>query len=141
MKNFYEDIINLPHHVSSRHPQMSIKNRAAQFAPFEAVTGYGSAVAETARLTDKRIILDEHATDELSTKLNILKEEIDDQPDIAVTYFLPDKKKDGGAYVTATGMLKKIDDFEHILVLVGSEKIPLDDIVEIECKLFENLIW
>ena len=140
MKNPYEDIINLPHHISSRRPQMPLENRAAQFAPFAALTGYGSAVAETARLTDKRIILDEHAMEDLAIRLNILKEEIDDNPEIAVIYFLPDKKKDGGAYVTVNGALKKIDEYESLIVLISGEKIPLDDIVNIDCELFKDLI-
>ena len=140
MKNPYEDIINMPHHVSSRHPQMSIENRAAQFAPFAALTGYGSAVTETARLTDKRITLDEHAMEHLGIRLNILQEEIDSQPEIEVTYFLPDQKKEGGAYVTVTGSLKKIDDYEGVIVFVGGEKVPLDDIVDIDCELFKDLI-
>ena len=140
MKNPYEDIINMPHHVSSRHPQMSIENRAAQFAPFAALTGYGSAVTETARLTDKRITLDEHAMEHLGIRLNILQAEIDSQPEIEVTYFLPDQKKEGGAYVTVTGSLKKIDDYEGVIVFVGGEKVPLDDIVDIDCELFKDLI-
>jgi Cation/multidrug efflux pump len=140
MKNPYEDIINLPHHVSSHHPQMSLENRAAQFAPFAALTGYGSAVTETARLTDKRITLEENAMEQLGIRLNILQEEIDSQPEIEVTYFLPDQKKEGGAYVTATGSLKKIDDYEGVIVFVGGEKVPLDDIVDIDCELFKDLI-
>jgi len=140
MKNPYEDIINMPHHVSSRHPQMSIENRAAQFAPFAALTSFGSAVTETARLTDKRITLDEHAMEQLGTRLNILQEEIDCQPEVEVTYFLPDKKKEGGAYVTVTGSLKKIDDYEGVIVFVGGEKVLLDDIVDIDCELFKDLI-
>lgn len=103
----YEDIINLPHHVSDKRPQMSMWDRAAQFSPFAALTGYDDAVTETARLTDDKIELDESAQATLDMKQHILMETISEQPEISVTYFKKDVKKAGGTYLTLTGKLKK----------------------------------
>ena len=139
MSEPYDDIIDLPHHVSKKHPQMSSINRAAQFSPFAALTGYDSAIKETARLTDKRIVLDENAIADLDMKLNILADMSTEHPEVAVTYFKPDEKKKGGAYITVTGTLKKIDDYERAIVFVSGEKIAIEDILEIECELFKSL--
>src|SRR5574344_2002509 len=100
--NNYEDIINLPHHQSVTRAHMSNYDRAAQFAPFAALTGYDDAVKETARLTDKKVELDEYSKDALNERLNMIQDAIDEQPEVSITYFLLDKKKSGGAYVTAT---------------------------------------
>ena len=135
----YDDIINLPHHVSSKHPQMPIENRAAQFAPFAALTGHDAAIKETARLTTERIELSESAIAVLDIKLRILEDSIEDHPEIAVTFYKLDEKKKGGAYVTSSGTLKKIDDYEQTIVLLNGEKIPLQDILDIECELFVNM--
>lgn len=140
MNGPYDDIIHLPHHVSDTRPQMPIANRAAQFAPFDALTGYKSAIIETARLTDNRIELDEGAIAALDEKLLILADYIANRPEIAVTYFRADDKKEGGAYVAATGALKKIDDVERIIILTDGSRIRIDDILEIECDLFEELL-
>ena len=134
----YDDIINLPHHVSGTRPQMSIMNRAAQFAAFAALTGYDAAVKETARLTDERIELDENALDDLAMKLSMLADMINDHPEIAITYFRPDEKKEGGAYVTAVGAVKKLDEYERVIVLMNGEKIPIVDVLDIECELLED---
>ncbi|MDR1542542.1 MAG: hypothetical protein LBU32_32115 [Clostridiales bacterium] len=140
MKNPYDDIINLPHHVSKTRPQMSRANRAAQFAPFAALTGYDAAVKETARLTDAKIELGESAIADLDVKLSMLTDMVADSPMLAVTHFRPDGKKDGGAYVTSVGTLKKIDDYERIIVLMTGEKIRIEDVLDIESELFENLV-
>ncbi len=139
MSGQYDDIINLPHHVSSTRPQMSRENRAAQFSPFAALTGHDAAVLETARLTDQRIELAEGTIAELDMKLNMLAEMIDSRPEVTVTYFRPDAKKDGGAYVTVTGAVKRIDDYEHAIVLMTGEAIKIPDILDIESELFNEM--
>ena len=142
MKNPYDDIINLPHHQSATRPHMSAYDRAAQFSPFAALTGYEDAVAETARLTDKKVELDEYGKADLNERLNMIQDTLGEQPKVSITYFLPDKQKSGGAYVTVTGGVKKIDEYEHIVVMLDATKIPIDDIAEINgglFALFENL--
>lgn len=139
MKNPYEDIINLPHHVSQRWPQMPLEDRAAQFSPFAALTGHAAAIQETARLTDERIELDEDAKYILDEKLRIIQEHFDDRPKVSITYFRPDEKKAGGSYITATGWVKKIDEFERTVFLKPDALIPIDDIYKIECSLFDLL--
>ena len=135
----YDDIINLPHHVSATRPQMSIANRAAQFSPFAALTGYDSAIKEAARLTTERIELSENDIDVLDMKLRILEDAVADQPEIEVTYFKPDEKKKGGAYITSSGTLKRIDDVERVVIFVNGEKIAIPDILDIEGVLFNNM--
>lgn len=136
----YDDIIHLPRHVSTARPQMPAANRAAQFSPFAALTGYDAAIQETGRLTDTRIELDEDAKVALDLKLRMLAEACTEHPAIAVLYFLPDEEKEGGAYVTAFGAAKKIDDYEGAIVLMSGKKISIDDILSIEseyCKALE----
>ena len=130
----YDDIINLPHHVSTTHPHMPMIDRAAQFQPFRALTGYEDAVHETARLTDEKIELTEDEKAILDMRLQKLADEISSQPKVTLTYFRPDKKKAGGAYLTVTGQLKKIDDYGGALVLLGGERILIEDIVDIQIK-------
>ena len=127
----YDDIINLPHHVSTTRPHMPMIDRAAQFQPFRALTGYEDAVHETARLTDEKIELTEDEKAILDMHLQKLADEITRQPKVTLTYFQPDKKKAGGAYVTVSGQLKKIDDYEGALILVSGERIQIEDILEI----------
>ena len=136
----YDDIINLPHHVSKTRPQMSMQDRAAQFSPFAALTGYDAAIKETGRLTDEKIELDEDTKAALDMKQAYLTEMVDDQPKISVTYFLPDSRKSGGAYVTVTGNLKRFDEYERLLILTDGRKIPMDKIADIESDLFKGLI-
>lgn len=138
MTGAYDDIINLPHHVSTTRPHMSVIDRAAQFSPFAAVVGYDAAVKETARLTDRRVELDEYEKDTLNEKLNIVAEHIEERPEIAITYFKPDDKKAGGAYVTVTGCVKKIDDYDHIVCLTDGAKVPIEEIIEIEGELLHE---
>ena len=139
MMNNYDDIINLPHHVSATRPQMSMIDRAAQFSPFAALTGYDAAIKETGRLTDEWIEIDEDTKASLDMKQAYLMEIIDEQPEISVTYFLPDTKKSGGAYVTVTGNLKRFDEYERLLILTNGKKIPMDDIADIESDLFRGM--
>lgn len=135
----YEDILNLPHHVSKTRPQMSMLDRAAQFSPFAALTGYDDAIKETGRLTDEKIEMDEDRKAALDMKQAYLIEMIDEQPEISITYFLPDAKKSGGAYVTMTGNLKRFDEYERLLILTDGKKIPMDDIADIESDLFRGM--
>ena len=128
----YDDIIHLPHHVSSTRPHMPVSGRAAQFQPFRALTGYEDAVRETARLTDERVELTEDQQALLRRKLQRLADDAASLPLVTLTYFQPDKKKAGGSYVTTTGQLKKIDDVEGVLVLMGGERIVIADILEIQ---------
>ena len=130
-KDNYEDIINMPHHVSEKHPQMSIEGRAAQFAPFAALTGYSEAVKETARLTEKRIELDEGLKLQLNNKLKKIIENINTKPQITFTYFVYDDKKEGGKYVNKTGYVKKIDIANEYIQLVDKTKIPINEIINI----------
>ena len=136
----YEDIINLPHHVSKTRPQMSMLDRAAQFSPFAALTGYDAAIKETGRLTDEKIELDEDTKAALDMKQAYLIEMIDEQPEITIIYFLPDARKVGGAYVTVTGNLKRFDEYERLLILTNGKKIPMDDIANLESDLFQGIM-
>lgn len=136
----YDDIIHLPHHVSKTRPQMSLKDRAAQFSPFAALSGYDAAILETGRLTEEKSELGEEARAILDRKQKYLAERIDTKPEITVTYFVPDEKKSGGAYSTVTGFLKRIDEYERVLMLTDGRKIQLDAIFGIESDEFENVL-
>lgn len=134
----YDDILHLPHPTSKRHPRMPIADRAAQFSPFAALTGHKAAIEETARVTERRIELDEDAKEQLDQTLQLLLERIDEQPEITVTWFSPDKKKAGGQYHTATGKLKRIDTQESRLILTDGTQIPLEDLLEIRSESFQD---
>ena len=127
----YDDIINLPHHISKKHPRLSIEQRAAQFAPFAALTGYGDAIKETTRLTEYRIELNEEEKESLDKKLQDLKSKISTNPQVTITYFVPDIKKSGGKYITKIGDLKKIDEYKKIVILEDKTIIPIKEIIEI----------
>lgn len=135
----YADIFNMPHHVSTKRPQMSQRDRAAQFAPFAALTGHDAAIKETARLTDERVELDEAAKAVLNEKLQIALDFADTDSKITVTYFVEDKKKSGGAYVAFTGVIKRIDEYERNIVFIDKTKIPIDDIYAIDGDIFNGL--
>ena len=135
----YEDIVDLPHHVSKKHPQPTMADRAARFAPFAAITGYEEMVLEEARVTDDRIELDESSKAALNEKLNMILEFIDEQPEVKITYFEPDKRKAGGAYITVTGTVKRIDEYEHLVIMTDGKKINIDDIYKIQSDLFYSL--
>lgn len=135
----YEDIINLPHHELTTRQRMPRINRAASFAPFAALTGYDDAVRETARLTSERIELDEGTKEILNNKLRIALDKAGEQPEISITYFLPDKKKSGGAYVTVKAVIRRIDEYERLVIFTDKSSIPIDDIYEIEGDIYNNL--
>ena len=139
LKDLYEDIINLPHHVSKTRPQMSMIDRAAQFSPFAALTGYDAAIKETGRLTDEKIEMDEEALNILNMKFQLLVDRLADEPEITFTYFKPDERKAGGAYIDVTGKVKKVDDFERLIVMQNGTKMPMDDILNIEGEIFASL--
>lgn len=138
MTNEYDDIINLPHHVSKVHPQMTMYQRAAQFAPFAALTGHDAAIRETARLTDSQIELGDENNEILNRKLAILRDHLKDTPDVTITFFRPDEKKSGGSYETYTGNLRVIDDYEQNLIMSDGNKIPLPSVLDTDSKLFDN---
>ena len=140
MSSEYDDIIHLPRHASANRPQMSIENRAAQLSPFAALTGHDVAVKETARLTDEKTELSEGMIAELDMKLGILIDGIAEQPEVLVTYFVPDGKKTGGAYVEARGTMKRIDEYDRVLVLQNGQKIPISDIIDIRSELFATIM-
>jgi hypothetical protein len=139
MTEAYDDIINLPHHVSKAHPPMAVIDRAAQFSPFAALTGYDAAIRETARMTDERIELDESTKAALNDRLQIMADRMKEHPEIAITYFQPDAKKEGGAYVTAIGTAKKIDECERFVVMTDGTAIFIDDIISIDGEIFEAI--
>ena len=130
----YDDIIHLPHHVSETRAHMPLLDRAAQFSPFAALTGYDAAVAETARLTDQERELDETQKEWISAQLYLLQEQLDSDPEVSVTYFVPDEKKTGGAYRTASGKIKKIDDYEQIFLLRDGTAIPFARIYQLQSE-------
>lgn len=139
MTKSYDDIINLPHHVSTRRPRMATIDRAAQFSPFAALTGYAAAIKETARLTDERIELDLNMKDALRDRMQIITERMKEHPEIMITYFRPDEKKDGGAYVTITGKAKKIEEYEQIVIIADGTEIPINEIINIDGAIFETM--
>ena len=130
----YDDIIYLPHHVSRIHPQMSMEDRAAQFSPFAALTGYEAAVKETARLTDDREELDEDEKTRLNAQLQKISARLQEQPEVMVTYFAPDERKTGGARQTYRGRLRKIDRNRKMLIMVDQTELPIENLLNIECE-------
>lgn len=135
-KDNYEDIINLPHYEPKGHPRMSMVSRAAQFAPFAALTGYDDAVKETARLTDKRIEIDEGLKIIINNKLQVILDNIKDKPRVTFTYFIYDKKKIGGKYITITERVSKIDKINNYVILADKTKIPINEIINITGDIF-----
>ena len=132
MTDSYDDIINLPHHVSKSHAPMSMMNRAAQFAPFAALTGHAAAIEETVRLTDEQHELADEDSEALNQKLAYLRENLHEHPTITITYFEPDKKKAGGKYKSIEGQLQNIDDYSQTIVLKSGEVIFLKSILDIQ---------
>lgn len=124
----YLDMIDLPYPGKSKHTRMPVRDRAAQFAPFAALTGFGAALKETERITEKRIELDEYEKEKLNEKLRLLLEKQESRPEITVTFFVPDEKKDGGACRTISGHIKRVDEESHCLVLEEGERILLEDV-------------
>lgn len=138
MQNNYDDIIDLPHHVSAIRPQMSMMDRAAQFSPFAALTGYDAAIKETARLTDQKIDLDDYEKEEINDKIQLITEHLGEDFEVVITYFQPDSRKAGGAYVDAVGIVKKIDEYDRVIILQDGKKIPIDDILDIDMSGSES---
>ena len=144
----YDDIIHLPHHVSRKHPQMTREDRAAQFAPFAALTGHGEAVKEVGRLTNQRVDLDEYEQEQLRGRLQYLAECVagwtaasvaaEDRPHVTVTYFQPDLLKEGGEYVTDSGPVKKMDLYERKLIMADGTEISVDEILLVESEIFPD---
>lgn len=136
MSGLYDDIIDLPHHVSATRPQMSMTDRVAQFSPFAALTGYDAAILETGRLTDEKIELDSSVLGVLDRKLQMLKEHQDAEPEVTLTCFKPDERKSGGTYITVTGIVKKVDEFKRQIVLQNGVKLPIENILQMEGDIF-----
>ncbi len=139
MSGKYDDIINLPHHVSPTRPPMSMQDRAAQFSPFAALTGYDAAIHETARLTDRKIDLGEDARAALDRKMDWLRSQLANQPTITIVYFVPDERKEGGTYRTCEGKLRQIDEAEQVLCLADGTRIPFEDVFDLRGKGIPDL--
>lgn len=137
MKTPYDDIIHLPHHVSATRKQMSMTDRAAQFSPFAALTGYEAAIAETGRLTDDGFELAADGMELLNGKIQILHEHFDQLPEVTVTWFVPDGRKSGGAYVDTIGVVRRIDSLNQLLTMEDGTAIPFSRIYDIRGGLFE----
>ena len=132
----YKDIINLPHKQSSKRPHMSLQDRAAQFAPFAALVGYDDAIKETGRLTDERIEMSEENLAVLNAQYQILVDHLDEEPEVTITYFVPDIYKTGGSYITKTGVVKKLDAYERLITMTDGAKIQMDDVLTLEGDIF-----
>lgn len=135
----YDDIINLSRPASSKHPRMRISDRAAQFSPFAALTGYEAAIRETARVTEKKHELSEDAKTLLNEKLQLIIEIIDEKPAAEFTYFVADRIKAGGTYITVYGSVRKIDEYDRVVIMEDMTEIPIDDIYDIEAEMFKYL--
>ncbi|MDO4838955.1 MAG: hypothetical protein Q4B32_11280 [Clostridia bacterium] len=135
----YDDILHLPHHVSEKHPPIPMEERAAQFSPYAALTGFGAVIDETRRLTDPRHTLSEEALFHLNRQYQLLLEHLPERPEITMTYFRPDTRKDGGAYLTLTGRVKKVEAYEQRLVLEDGTIIAMENIMSMEGKVFAEM--
>lgn len=134
----YDDMLYLPHHQSIKRPHMSMRDRAAQFSPFAALTGHEAAISETARLTDKRLVLDEDAKIDLDEKLQFIQENLDCSPVVSITYFVPDEKKEGGAYLTMTGVVRRIDPVAKSVIFTDRRSIQIEDIYAVGGEIFRD---
>ena len=132
----YDDMIGLGHPISRTHPPMARIKRAAQFASFDALTGFGAAIHEAGRETEEKKELSEDEIDMINARLTVIEKHINEQPNITVTYFLPDNKKAGGRYVTVSGKVKKLDGVESVIVMTDGTKIPIGDVRHIDGELF-----
>ena len=132
----YDDIINLPNPTPTCRPRMAALDRAAQFAPFAALTGYDAVVEEAARLTDARLELSEDMKTMLNGKMQMILDDLDNEPFVTITHFLPDKRKAGGAYVDVSGIVEKIDEYERCIIMKDETKIPIEQVRAIDGELF-----
>lgn len=139
MSGPYDDLLLLPHHVSGAHPPLSRAARAAQFAPFAALSGYGESLRETARQTDRQMGLGESEQAELDEKLRFLCGLLPERPAVTLTRFVPDARKEGGAYVTLSGRLRRIDPVARLLVLADGTRCPFDQLCALECDRFSGV--
>jgi hypothetical protein len=130
----YEDIINLPHHVSPDRPKMSATDRAAQFAPFKAMVGLDGEINETARITDEKLEISEDELESINTALQQIKQHIRLKPKVKLLYFVPDRRKAGGMYLTYEGNVKHIDEGEHKIIFTDGKAIAIADIYELGVK-------
>ena len=135
----YSKIISLPHHQSATRKRMSNYDRAAQFAPFAALTGHDEAIKETARLTDDYMEMGEDRLGELSAKIQLLIDKLSEQPEITVVYFIPDERKSGGSYAEKTGVVRIIDEYERKLVFYDGDKILIDRVADFKGEIFSQL--
>ena len=138
-RNKYADIIDLPHHQSDTRPKMSNYDRAAQFSPFAALTGHAESIKETARLTDEYSEPSEEMKAIMNEKILFLMEQLENQPEITITFFKPDEKKQGGAYITITGVVKKIKTYERQIQMTTGDLIPIDMIFGIDGEIFSRI--
>ena len=136
MADNYNDIINNPHNTSKTRKRMSQSNRAAQFAPFAALTGYDAAIGEAARITETKIELDDKTKEILNLKLAFLKNHIKDRPYVTITYFVPDSKKEGGAYVDYSGNIRVIDEIKHSIIFTDRTTVAIEMVCDIQGKIF-----
>ena len=134
----YSDIINHPHHVSKRRQQMPMSERAAQYSPFAALTGYGDVIQEAGRFVGEKTLLDEETLKLLDLKFQMLADHMDEKPVVTFTIFVPDEKKAGGAYTDIVGAIKKVDIFQRMITLDNGMQIPMENIVEIESEIFRG---
>lgn len=132
----YDDIINLPHHVSTKHPQMSLEARSAQFAPFAALTGYDDAIEETGRLTTDKIDIDDEIKNKINEKIRLIKNNLSSYPKVSIKYFVPDAKKEGGCYRFVLGVVKKIDEYKQIIIMDDKTEISITEIIDISGNIF-----
>ncbi len=135
----YEDIVDLPHHVSKKYPQPTMADRAARFSPFAAISGYEDMVKEAARVTEERIDITDATKELLNEKLNMIIEFLDEEPEVSITYFEPDMRKAGGAYITVIGTVKRIDEYEHLVIMTDGKKINIHEIYNLQSELFYSL--
>ena len=136
MKDDYSDIIDMPHHVSTKYPRTSSIDRAAQFGSFAALTGHSDMINETARWTSEKMELNEDEKNLLDIKQSILRQAMAQRPIITVTYFVPDSKKSGGCYVDITGIIKREDHNEGCIIFENGEKILFDNVINIISDIF-----
>lgn len=137
MSGKYDDMLDLLHPDPQTHPRMPMRNRAAQFSAFAALTGHDAAIAETRRLTDQRIDLDENEIAQLDEKLRLLEEQIEEHLTVSITYFQPDARKDGGSYQTATGIIKRIDRIKGVIIFLDRREVSICEIVEVSADSIE----
>ena len=131
--NKYDDIINLPRHISKNHKPMPISNRAAIFAPFSALTGYNETIIEASRITDRKIEISDEEKEKINDKLQYIKNIITQKPLVSIKYFIHDSKKSGGKYIQINCNIKKIDTIKKIIILTDNTKINIEDIIYIDC--------